>query len=114
MDLDIVVLSQVRERQISYDITYTWNLKKWYILTYLQNRNRLIDTENKFVVTKGDMRGGINQGFEMNRYTLSQVKLIKKNKDLLYSTGNYIQYLIITYNGKESEEDTYICVYVCV
>ena len=23
------------------------------------------------------------------------------NKDLLYSTGNYIQYLVITYNGKE-------------
>ena len=23
------------------------------------------------------------------------------NKDLLYSTGNHIQYLIITYNGKE-------------
>ena len=114
MYLDIVVLSQVRERQISYDITYTWNLKKWYVLTYLQNRNRLIDTENKFVVTKGDMRGSINQGFEMNRYTLLQVKLIKKNKVLLYSTGNYIQYLIITYNGKESEEDTYICVYVCV
>ena len=26
------------------------------------------------------------------------------NKDLLYSTGNYIQYLAITYNGKESEK----------
>ena len=27
------------------------------------------------------------------------------NKDLLYSTGNYIQCLIITYNGKESEKE---------
>ena len=27
-DLDIVVLSQVRDRGTSYDITYTWNLKK--------------------------------------------------------------------------------------
>ena len=27
------------------------------------------------------------------------------NKDLLYSTGNYIQYLVITYNGKESEKE---------
>ena len=26
------------------------------------------------------------------------------NKDLLYSTGNYIQYLGITYNGKSSEK----------
>ena len=32
---------------------------------------------------------------------------IKKqnNKDLLYSAENYIQYLVITYNGKESEKE---------
>ena len=29
-----------RERQISYDITYMWNLKNWYKWTYLQKRNR--------------------------------------------------------------------------
>ena len=27
------------------------------------------------------------------------------NKVLLYSTGNYIQYLLINYNGKESEKE---------
>jgi len=27
------------------------------------------------------------------------------NKDLLYSTGNYIHYLVIIYNGKESEKE---------
>ena len=27
------------------------------------------------------------------------------NKDLRYSTGNYIQYLVITYNGKESKKE---------
>ena len=34
------------------------------------------------------------------------------NKDLLHSTGNYrcIQYLVITYNGKESEKE-YIYMY---
>ena len=26
--LDIITLSEVRERQTSYDITYLWNLKK--------------------------------------------------------------------------------------
>ena len=26
------------------------------------------------------------------------------DKDILYSTGNYIQYLVITYNGKEFEK----------
>ena len=30
MSLEIVRLNEVRHRQISYDITYTWNLKKWY------------------------------------------------------------------------------------
>ena len=27
------------------------------------------------------------------------------NKVLLYSTGNYIQYLVVTYNGKEYEKE---------
>ena len=37
------------------------------------------------------------------------------NKDLLHSTGNYrcIQYLVITYNGKESEKE-YIYMYICI
>ena len=45
-----------RERQISY-ITYMRYLKKWYKWTYLQNRNRLADIENKLMVTKGERRG---------------------------------------------------------
>ena len=42
------------------------------------------------------------------------------NKDLLYSTGNYTQNLIIIYNGKESGKKIhmyayiYICVLVCM
>ena len=43
--------------QISYDITYMWNLKKWYKWTFLQNRNRLTDLENKCMVTKGERQG---------------------------------------------------------
>ena len=35
-------------------------------------------------------------GFGINRSTLYKI-----NKVLLYSTGNCIQYLVITYNGKE-------------
>ena len=30
IDLEIVILSEVRQRQISYDIAYMWDLKKWY------------------------------------------------------------------------------------
>ena len=28
MDLEVIILSEVSQRQISYDITYMWNLKK--------------------------------------------------------------------------------------
>ena len=48
-----------RGRQVSYDIAYMWTLKnknknKW---TYLQNRNRFTDIENKLMVTKGESGG---------------------------------------------------------
>ena len=38
-----------RERQISYDITHMWDLKKRYKWIYLQNKNRLTDIENKLM-----------------------------------------------------------------
>ena len=44
-------------------------------------------------------RGGINWEFGINRYRLPNIKQINNN-DLLYSTGNYTQYFIITYNEK--------------
>ena len=46
-----------KERQISYDIAYMWNLKECYKWTYLQNRNRLTDFENKLMITKGETWG---------------------------------------------------------
>ena len=43
-----------RERKISYDNAYMWNLKnKWYKWTYVQSRNRVTDVENKLMITKG-------------------------------------------------------------
>ena len=53
------------------------------------------DIENKLMVTKGEAEGGINQEYVINRYILPYIKQIN-NKDLLYSTGNNIQYLVIT------------------
>ena len=29
MDFEGIMLSEIRERQIPYDLTYMWNLKKW-------------------------------------------------------------------------------------
>ena len=54
MDLENIILSEVRKGEISYIIPYMWNLKtKWYIWTYLQNRKRLTDLENKLTVAEG-------------------------------------------------------------
>ena len=50
MDLQIIILSEIRQR-ISYDITYMWTLKKVIQMSLLTNN--LTDLENKFMVTKG-------------------------------------------------------------
>ena len=54
------------------------------------------------MVTKEERREGINQEFQINIYISLCIKQIN-NKNLLYSTGNYIQHSVITFNGKESE-----------
>ena len=57
MDLEIVTLSEVSQTEkdkYHNNITYMWNLKKWYKWTYLQNRNRVTDVENKLMVTGGE------------------------------------------------------------
>ena len=43
--------SKVRQRE--YDIAYIWNITKDYKWTYLQNRSRVTDVENKLTVNRG-------------------------------------------------------------
>ena len=71
----------------------------------------LTDIENKLMVTKGE-RGSDKLGVWINRYTLLYMKEVS-DKNLLYSTGNSIQYLVIIYNGKRSEKEyVLICMYI--
>ena len=76
MDLEIIILGEVSqtEKDKNHDIAYMRNLKKRYKWTYLQNRNRPTDIENKLVVTKGEAGGGINLEFGINIYTLLYIK----------------------------------------
>ena len=60
------------ERQ-TYNIAYMWNLQKAYKWTYLQNRNRVADVENKLMVTRGS-GGGINWEIGIDIYTLLYIK----------------------------------------
>ena len=72
---------------------------------------------------RGKVWGKIDQELVINRYILLYIKQIT-NKDLystgltgpvqysiLYSTGKYTQYFVITYKGKESEKK-YIYIYI--
>ena len=64
-----------RERQISYHITYVWNLKKWYKWTYLQIRNRPRHRKQTYDYRGGKGGGvGINWKYEINRHTLLCIK----------------------------------------
>ena len=51
-------------------------------------------------------------------FGISRCKLVYigwiKNKVLLYSTGNSIQYPMINYSGKEYEKNMCIYIYICI
>ena len=54
--------------------------------------------------------GGMDWEFGVSRCKLLCIEWIK-NKVLLYSTGNYIQYPVINHNRKEYEKEC-VCVYI--
>ena len=56
--------------------------------------------------------GGMDWEFGITRCKLLYIEWIK-NEVLLYSTGNYIQYPVITHNGNEYKKE-YVCVCVCI
>ena len=61
------------------------------------------DTENRLVVAKRRGGGGMDREFGISIDKLVYIGLIN-NKVLLYSTWNYIQYLVTNHNRKEYEK----------
>ena len=59
MDLEIIILSEVRERQIPYDITYMWNLK-YDTNELIYGTERLTDIENRHACQGG---GSVGEGW---------------------------------------------------
>ena len=63
MDLEIIILSEINQKRktnIIRHFFYVDSKEKRYKWTYLQNKNRSIDLENKLMITKGEKGGGIN------------------------------------------------------
>ena len=63
-------------------------------------------------------KGGEDGGRKEWEFGISRCKLLYigwiNNKVLLYSTGNYIQYPEIKYNGKEYKKMYIVYTYICV
>ena len=57
-----IYLSEALPVLVTYTDTYIWNLEKWYLWTYFQNRNRDPDSEDELVDTMGDGQGEMNWG----------------------------------------------------
>ena len=58
--IDLEMLSEVSQtKKDKYHVILICGIKKRYRQTYLQNRNRLTDIENEFMVTRGE--GGIER-----------------------------------------------------
>ena len=75
-----------------YNITYMWNLEKWYRWTYWHIRNRVTGIGNKFICGYWEGKGGDGTNWEIgvDIYTSPCIKQIV-NENLLFSTGNSIQ-----------------------
>ena len=71
----------------------------------MQNRNRLVDFENKRMLIKGKMWWGGRDKLEFGRLYIHTTIYKIINKNSLYSTGNSTQYSITTCMGNESEKE---------
>ena len=96
-----------KQRKTAQDITYMRNLEQGYKWTHLPNRNRLRFWKQICGYQREKVGGGIDQESEINIYMLLYRKQIT-SKDLLYSTGNYTQYFVKIYKGKDPKKN--ICV----
>ena len=105
-----------KERQISYDIAYMWNLKKKkiYKWNYIQNRNR--HRKQIYEYQRGEWGEAQMGDFGVNRYAVPYIKQIN-SKNLLYSTGKYTQYFVMIYKRKESVKEyiySFIVIYIVI
>ena len=53
MDLEMIIPSEIGQTEKDWCHLYKES-KQWYKWTYLQKRNRLTDTENRFMANKGE------------------------------------------------------------
>ena len=85
LDLGIITLSEINQRQILCDITFMQN-QKIGTNDFSYKTKRLTDIENRFMVIKEEKEGVINQEFRIGRHKLPYIKYINDKHGELYST----------------------------
>ena len=95
MDLEIVILSKVsqKEKNKYCILTHIYGIKKND--TYLQDRNRDADAENRLVHTVGEGAGGMNRQNSVDMNTPPCVNQTASGK-LLYSIRSSARRSVIT------------------
>ena len=82
-----------RKIQILYVITYMWILKKWMNIMKQKQTYRCRGQTNGY---NGEREwGGVRQGYRIKRCKLLYIEYISNN-DILYVTGKYSHYYVIT------------------
>ena len=89
MQLEIVILSELRERQIPYDVICMWNLKYGTEEPIYRPKQTHSHGEHTCGCQRGEGGSGMDGKFGVNSYKLLHSEWIG-NEVLLYSTGNYI------------------------
>ena len=57
MDLEIVLLSEVSQRQVLYDIAYMWDLKKMMEMNLFTKKKETLRHRKQTMLTKRERRG---------------------------------------------------------
>ena len=96
MDLEIITLNEVNQKEKDKYISLIHGLQKRYKSTHLQKEDRLSTVENN-KVTKGASKAWGRQIVWDGQRHIATYKI--NNKDLLHITGSYTQYLVIIYKG---------------
>ena len=92
-----------RERQISYDVPYMWNLKKTIQMNLFVEQGQTHKLKERIYGYRVGGGGGIEWEVGIDTSTLLYLKEITR-KNLPYSTGNLLSSLyVITQVGKEFE-----------
>ena len=106
MDLEIIILSEVSQTKtniIWYHLYVESKKNDTNELTYKQKQ-----THRHGKQTYGHQRGKVGGRDKLgvwDWHVYTAIFKIDNQQGPTYSTGNYIQYLIITYNGKESKTE---------